>query len=67
MPAREPDWKKRPKLLCLKLLITNEIVTHYVTGYKVPNVQGERRAALTLAKLKPRTGASARPPGWAAG
>jgi len=50
MPAREPDWKKRPKLLCLKLLITNEIVTHYVTGYKVPNVQGERRAALTLAK-----------------
>ena len=32
-----------------------------------PNDQGERRAALTLAKLKPRTGASARPPGWAAG
>ena len=30
-----------------------------------PTYHVERRAALTLAKLKPRTGASARTPGWA--
>jgi hypothetical protein len=45
MPARVPVSKKRPKPLCLKLLITDTIVTHNVTGYKMPNELGNRRAA----------------------